>query len=81
MRFRKGRRKKRKVKWKWKEKEIEEINNFTYLEYTVQSNGRQEMHVERLRKGMAVMKLIWGGGDSGVIGGNGFGYSIGWCGR
>lgn len=51
------------MKWRWKEKEIEEIKNFTYLEYTVQSNGGQKMHVrERLRKGMAVMRPIWGMG-------------------
>lgn len=59
MRFRKGRGKKR-INWIWKKKTIEEVKEFTYLRYVVQSSGRQKVHVkERMKTGAAVMKRVW----------------------
>src|SRR5580765_4268653 len=61
MRFRKGGGRERVVNWRWKGKVIEEVKEFTYLGYTVQRNGGQEAHIrERLKKGAAVMRQVWG---------------------
>lgn len=63
MKCRRGGGKERKVKWRWKRGEIEEVKVFMYLGYKLHGNGRQEAHIrERLRKGMMVMKQMWGMG-------------------
>lgn len=35
---------------KWKGRKIEEVGKYTYLGYTIMRNGRQEAHIERIRK-------------------------------
>ncbi|XP_032685325.1 uncharacterized protein LOC116850785 [Odontomachus brunneus] len=63
MRFRKGGGRKRKMNWRWKEKVIEEVKEFSYLGYVVQSNEGQKAYVkERMRRGAAVMGKVWGMG-------------------
>jgi len=61
MRFREGRGRMSKMNWSWRGKRTEEVKEFKYLEYTLQRNGRQEVHMrERIAK--AVTDQIWGRG-------------------
>ncbi|KAL6421353.1 hypothetical protein ACFW04_014690 [Cataglyphis niger] len=61
LRFRKGGGRDRKVSWRWKGKMIEEVKEFSYLDYVMQRNGGQEAQIrDRLRKSVAVMSQIWG---------------------
>ena len=51
----------KKVVWRWKGKEVEEVKEFTYLGYTLMSNGGQEAQVrDRVKKAAAVMGQVWG---------------------
>lgn len=50
MRFKEGGGRRKAVKWRWKGKEIEEVKEFTYLEYKTQRNGGQEAY-DRCKKG------------------------------
>lgn len=51
------------AEWKWKDERIEEVVEFEYLGYTLQSDGEQEAQVrERIRRAAAVMRRMWGVG-------------------
>jgi len=72
IRFRKGGGRRKRKEWRWKGKVIEEVREFKYLGYVLQTNGGQEAQVkDRIRKAAAGMGKIWGlgkrkfGGDWG----------------
>jgi len=61
LRFREGEGRLGKVSWRWKGKKLEEVKEYKYLGYTVQRNGKQDMHIrERVAKAMSVMRVVWG---------------------
>ncbi|XP_076278429.1 uncharacterized protein LOC143208167 [Lasioglossum baleicum] len=61
MRCRKGGGRWKKVTWRWKGKAIEEVGEYRYLGYTLSRDGGQKAHVEdRIRKGAAIMRQVWG---------------------
>lgn len=60
MRFRKRGGRMKNAEWKWKDERIEEVVEFEYLGYTLQSDGGQEAQVrERVRRVAAVMRRVW----------------------
>lgn len=46
MRFRKGGGRMDKRVWRWKGRVVEEVKEFNYLGYTLQTNGGQEAHIK-----------------------------------
>lgn len=61
MRFRRGGGREKKVYWRWKGGKIKEVKTYVSLGYRMQKNGGQERHIrERLKKGMKVMRQVWG---------------------
>lgn len=60
MRFRK-RRKIGKEEWKLNGSEVEEVNEFCYLGYWLQFNGKQNLNVERrIEKAGKIIGKVWG---------------------
>lgn len=58
--YRAGRGRKRKRKWMWGRQEIEEVKEFTYLEYKVQENNGDDKHIkDRASKANAVVGRVW----------------------
>lgn len=61
MRCRRGGGRQKKIVWKWRGKEVEEVKKYKYLSYTMMANGGQKEHIlERVKKGAAVMREVWG---------------------
>lgn len=61
MRCRRGGGRQKKIVWKWRGKEVEEVKKYKYLGYTMMANGGQKEHIlERVKKGAAVMREVWG---------------------
>lgn len=61
IRFRKGGGRKERRTWWWKGRKIEEVKEFRYLGYILQSNGGQEAQIkDRVKKAAAVMGQVWG---------------------
>ena len=59
--FSKGRGKEKENDWRWKAEKIEQVKEFTYLGYTFQKNNGPEKHIrERCKKGIMVMRQVWG---------------------
>jgi len=48
-----------KKEWRWKGERMEEVKEYTYLDYTLQRNGGQEAHVRRrVKKAAAIMRQV-----------------------
>ncbi|KZC10815.1 hypothetical protein WN55_01827 [Dufourea novaeangliae] len=52
MRFKNGRERRKKTKWYYKGKKIQEVREFSYLEYRLQRNGGQEAQVREREERM-----------------------------
>lgn len=64
MRFRKGKGRMKKEVWTWGEREFEEVKQFNYLGYILQSNnGNDKQLKEAERKGLIAMRNLWGVGE------------------
>jgi len=54
----------KKEKWKWKDREIEEVQEFKYLGFVLNSNGNYKEHIKELaRKGRLAARKVWGLGE------------------